>query len=483
MAPWHSEAEMTSSSSNMSLSQLSEVTASDDSPSPGQDSSSDLRISVAPSTDGSKTSVTAPNKQTQAASFTPIAAQHKERADVAAPLPANTEKLPGRHPAARRTESFSPKKRVRTFVIWGVIMAVVIVPAVVGSVYYTQVLLPQWRAADAAKIKPAVPPLPPMAPLTLVMYDEFNSFNQDSWRYAYGNGLERGWSFKGFGNDELQCFTADPSNVDVIPDPEKPGNQLLRLQGVYYPTPITCVPDQAPYNSTTTQWTSGRITTRGKRLFLAPANTTSTTNQCTSLIVEARMKVPLVKGTRVGLALLPETQNQTANAPRCEWEDECGAYGIWPASGEIDIAGHSDTKTVVGQAIQFREFGTHAWRAQDTDLTDTINEWHTYKLEWNCNYLRWFVDGVKTHGVIKYSFNEWPFDQPFYLSITYAIGGRLVDSNVEHKDSAVLVDYVKLYSADMTPPTTELVVTATTATVPLSTGNSTAQANSTTPTL
>jgi hypothetical protein len=48
---------------------------------------------------------------------------------------------------------------------------------------------------------------------------------------------------------------------------------------------------------------------------------------CTSLIFEARIKFPAVLGTRGGLRLLPEPQDQPANAPRCELSDECGKYG------------------------------------------------------------------------------------------------------------------------------------------------------------
>jgi hypothetical protein len=48
---------------------------------------------------------------------------------------------------------------------------------------------------------------------------------------------------------------------------------------------------------------------------------------CTSLTFEARIKFPAVLGTRGGLRLLPEPQDQPANAPRCELSDECGKYG------------------------------------------------------------------------------------------------------------------------------------------------------------
>lgn len=199
-----------------------------------------------------------------------------------------------------------------------------------------------------------------------------------------GNGLDRGWDFLGFGNSELQCFTSDKSNVDVVPDPTNSTNSVLRLQAKYHPTAIPCT-DQDPYKQATTQWTSGRIRTMSKRIFQAPQNrlpnTTATgelhraafdlmnaylgemmsglssaankvecvltscyplcsasaADNCTSLFIEARMRLPAVKGNRAGLLLLPEPQNQTMGAPRCDWTDECGAYGAWPVSEHMHV--------------------------------------------------------------------------------------------------------------------------------------------------
>jgi hypothetical protein len=68
----------------------------------------------------------------------------------------------------------------------------------------------------------------------------------------------------------FQCFTPDATSVAVIPDPAAPNNTALRLQAVFYPTEITCMPDQAPFNSSKTSWTSGGIASKSKRIFKAP---------------------------------------------------------------------------------------------------------------------------------------------------------------------------------------------------------------------
>jgi hypothetical protein len=52
---------------------------------------------------------------------------------------------------------------------------------------------------------------------------------------------------------------------------------------------------------------------------------------------------------------------------------------------------HRDTSTSVSHGIQLREYGQHAWRVSKTPLADATLDWHVYKLEWNCDYLRWCV--------------------------------------------------------------------------------------------
>ncbi|WIA41536.1 hypothetical protein OEZ86_008906 [Tetradesmus obliquus] len=363
-----------------------------------------------------------------------------------------------------KDEPLPPTKKLRNTLIWVALCVVIVVPAVVGPVYYFQVLLPREKAWKEANAPKPVPPLPPLVPLTEVFYDGFSSVSSVSWTPRVGNGLDKGWDFYGFGLSEKQCFTSDATSVAVIPDSAAPNNTVLRLQAVYYPTEITCMPNEAPFNSTKTSWTSGGLTSKSKRIFKAPlalAKGDAPTGNCTSLVIEARIKFPAVLGTRGGLRLFPEPQDQAADAPRCEWKDDCGKYGKWPASGEIGIADHRDMSTSVSHGIQLREYGQHAWRVSETPLADTSLDWHVYKLEWNCDYLRWFVDGQKTFAVSRFDVSEWPFDQPFFLETTYNVGGQLVDPNVATINSQMLIDFIRVYPSNMAePPTSDVVKTA-----------------------
>lgn len=56
----------------------------------------------------------------------------------------------------------------------------------------------------------------------------------------------------------------------IIPDSDAPNNTVLRMQALYYPTQITCMPNEAPFNSSKTSWTSGGLASKGKRIFKAP---------------------------------------------------------------------------------------------------------------------------------------------------------------------------------------------------------------------
>lgn len=71
-----------------------------------------------------------------------------------------------------QVEQLNNKRKLRNMLIWGSILLCIVVPAVVGPVYYTQVQLPRDRAAAEAAaraaIKPPVPPLPPLVPITEV---------------------------------------------------------------------------------------------------------------------------------------------------------------------------------------------------------------------------------------------------------------------------------------------------------------------------
>ncbi|MBQ8278798.1 MAG: glycoside hydrolase family 16 protein [Roseburia sp.] len=249
----------------------------------------------------------------------------------------------------------------------------------------------------------------------LVWNDEFDGESLDltKWDYQYGNGGEYGNS--GWGNNEWQFYLSREENVRVE------DGKLI----------ITAMKEGNVY-------TSGRIrtiTNSGEVLF-----------GTTYGRVEARIKCPVGEGIWPAFWMLPV---------------DTSIYGTWAASGEIDIMeakgrlpgqfscaahyGQSWPKNVYsGQGYVFEE-GT------------TIEEFHTYAIEWEPEEIRWYVDGE-----CYYTLTDWyaknakgedypdgaPFDVPFYILLNVAIGGNFdPEADTQNTEFPVQmeVDFVRVY--------------------------------------
>ncbi len=282
------------------------------------------------------------------------------------------------------------------------------------------------KTASASKVKSP-------SGWTLVWNDEFdgNQIDTTKWDFDIGNGFfdygSHTW-IAGWGNEELQYYTREPSNASV-----KDGLLTIRavkeeLHGCGY--------------------TSARLKSRqrdGTPLFTT----------CYGR-VEFRAKVPWGKGLWPALWMLPQDDR----------------YGGWPASGEIDlmeIVGEKPHEVL--NSIHFgspgtdgRQLITHVYPLPGGS---TVADWHLYAVEWEPGEIRFYVDDVHTStcdhwwscslteggkGVIarkEAELNTWPapFDQPFYLVMNVAVGGNFPGApNPQTQFPAELVvDYVRVY--------------------------------------
>ena len=264
-----------------------------------------------------------------------------------------------------------------------------------------------------------------------VWCDEFDGkeIDKTKWDFDTGNGFynyDAMMWISGWGNGELQYYTREPANAFV----EK-GMLHIRvlkesLHGCGY--------------------TSARLKTRkkdGSPLF----------NQRYGKF-EIRAKLPTGRGVWPALWMMPQ-------------EDK---YGAWASSGEIDMVearGQEPTK-VLGTLHFGSRWPANAEASIDYVLPNqgTIADFHVYTLEWEPGEFRWSVDGHcyatqsswwssnKTDGdkglkpTKEADLQPWPapFDQPFYLIMNVAVGGKFLGNPDKSTTfpAEMVVDYVRV---------------------------------------
>ncbi len=316
---------------------------------------------------------------------------------------------------------------------------------------------PTPRAPIVTAPPPAQPvstvlPIPPPPPAG----DDFHPSNKGwvpVWADEFGgNSLDRTkWEAEqscwGGGNDERQCYTDRPENIEVV-------NGLLRLKA--YPETFTGPQypqgwPSGPGPQITQAYTSGKVRTRE----LA---------DWTYGRFSARIKLPGGQGTWPAFWMLPADN----------------VYGDWAASGEIDImeavnlgASCSECTGAVGEnrtsgALHYGAvWPNNTFQAKHTTLQggdEAKDQYHVYALEWGEGRINWFVDGVKfftldaetwdSGAVDKDTHPFAPFDQDFYLMFNLAVGGRLSEDNNDRGfntssfPAEVLVDWVRVYQCE-----------------------------------
>ncbi|HAH57368.1 MAG: glycoside hydrolase family 16 protein [Lentimicrobiaceae bacterium] len=233
--------------------------------------------------------------------------------------------------------------------------------------------------------------------LKLLWAEEFDytgAPSPENWGYDTG---DHGW-----GNNELQNYTANPENAFV-----KDG--LLTIKAI----------------KTGEKWTSARLLSKNKRDFKFGR-------------IEVRAKLPSGVGTWPAIWMLPT-----------EW-----VYGGWPQSGEIDIMEHVGYNPGVVHGTVHTKAYNHKIGTQvgDTILIPGFDkQFHVYAIAWDAEKIDFFVNDQKYFTFKndhKGDFASWPFDQAFHLILNIAIGGdwggvKGIDPNLEQ--AIMVVDYVRVY--------------------------------------
>lgn len=226
----------------------------------------------------------------------------------------------------------------------------------------------------------------------------------------------------GGGNNERQCYTDRPENIEV-----SDGNLILKAfaedyTGKKYPEGMG-ESDQASQ-----AYTSGKVRTRGIADWKYGR-------------FEARMKLPDGQGTWPAFWMMPANDS----------------YGNWPLSGEIDIleavnlgakceeceGTEGENRTIA--ALHFGERppkNTHIpTRHKLPGAPNAKDAYHVFAVEWGEGQIDWYIDGENyfslrsedwyTGAVSKAENPNAPFDKPFYVMLNLAVGGGLSEDNNE----------------------------------------------------
>lgn len=210
----------------------------------------------------------------------------------------------------------------------------------------------------------------------LVWSDEFtNDGNPDvtKWQYCVGG--------TGFGNNEKQYYTGVESENAYISN----GKLIIEAK------------KEEVENC---QYTSAKLTTFNKQAW-------------TYGKFEIRAKMPRGGGLWPAIWMLPDALNEGVER--------------WPNCGEIDIMENVGRHADRVHFSLHSEFNNHKLGTQFTkviDLEDIADEFYTYSLIWEEDYIEFCIDDYSYYKVERECYRqEWPFNKPFYLILNVAVGG------------------------------------------------------------
>ena len=262
----------------------------------------------------------------------------------------------------------------------------------------------------------------------LVWSDEFNGSSLDTsvWGFDIGTGQD------GWGNGEVQYYTNRSDNIYV-----SGGNLNIKAKREWY---------------NNSNFTSARINSKNRKAFKYGR-------------MEAKIKV--------------DGGNQDGVWPAF-WMmgNDYDSVG-WPSSGELDIMEHANSNNYVegtlhwgpiwNQHSSWGSFSDGKYGYYSDNVNNGINGWHTYGIEWDSNYIKWFLDdNYFLTASIGDGFDSQPyFNKEHFFILNLALGGtgtgytayKTPDANFS--EATMLVDYVRAYQwGEITNTTTQATTTA-----------------------
>jgi beta-glucanase (GH16 family) len=226
--------------------------------------------------------------------------------------------------------------------------------------------------------------------------DEFDGSALDRTKWVEETGGH------GFGNNEMQYYTAGSRNVRVADGMLAIEARREEREGKHY--------------------TSARLKTAGLM-------------ERTYGRYEARIRIPRGQGIWPAFWLLGA---------------DCASTG-WPRCGEIDIMENIGKEPgIVHGTLHGPGFsGDKAFGGPSSLASGAYaDDFHVYAVEWEPREIRWYRDGILYHSarpeLVK---GEWVFGHPFFVLLNLAVGGYwpgYPDATTSFPQR-MLVDYVRVY--------------------------------------
>ena len=236
----------------------------------------------------------------------------------------------------------------------------------------------------------------------LTWSDDFNGAagsapDKAKWAFDIGTG-NNGW-----GNNELQYYTNQPSNIQL----DGSGKLVITARNESF---------------SGSGFTSARIKTQG--LFAQVYGR-----------IEARIK------TTTGPGIWPAFWMLGADIDTKPWP-QCGEIDIMEQRGQQPAITHG---SVHGPGYSGGNAKTKSYTLPNGRFD---SDYHVYAVEWGENYIDYFVDDFLYYRITPQDVTgEWVYNKPFFLLLNVAVGGNFVGFPTSGTPfpQSMLVDYVKVY--------------------------------------
>ena len=131
------------------------------------------------------------------------------------------------------------------------------------------------------------------------------------------------------------------------------------------------------------------------------------------------------------------------------WDPVFGTTN-WPACGEVDIMEHGifpfEDIDYNGSAYILLVV-TEVTQSGGTIASNLENQFHVYSVNWSPDQITFLLDGVGfyTYNPAIKDENTWPFFEDHYILLNVAMGGVAGPIDPQYTESAMIIDYVRVY--------------------------------------